>query len=91
MSSDENSRQSAYEKALAVKRVHQDTLLAKANVVGVGIGLRQQGGERGGDVALIVMVKSKVPEDELAPEDIVPEEIDGVPVEVQEVGDIRAQ
>jgi hypothetical protein len=37
------------------------------------------------------MVKSKVPEDELAPEDIVPEEIDGVPVEVQEVGDIRAQ
>jgi hypothetical protein len=91
MSSGENSRQSAYEKALAVKRVHQDALLAKANVVGVGIGLRQRGGEHSGDVALIVMVKNKVPEDELAPEDIVPEEIDGVPVEVQEVGDIRAQ
>ena len=74
----------------AVKRQHEKDLLRKANVVGVGVGIRQRGGVRTGDLALVVMVRKKVAEDQLAPADRIPPEIDGVPVDVQEVGAIRA-
>ena len=74
-----------------VKRAHEAELLAKANVVGVGVGLRSQGGELGREVAIVVMVTRKVPYKQLAPEDILPGEIEGIPVDVQEVGEIKAQ
>ena len=64
--------------------------MSKANVVGVGVGLRRRAGALTDDVALVVMVSRKVPNAQLAPEDIVPREIDGVPVDVQEVGEIGA-
>ena len=48
--------QAAYEKAQAVKRVHEVELMGKANVVGVGVGLRQRGGVQTREVALVVMV-----------------------------------
>ncbi len=73
----------------AVKAAHEGELLHKANVVGVGIGLRQRGGEYTGELALVVSVTHKVPLEELAPEDRIPGEIDGVPVDVQEVGTLR--
>ncbi len=79
-----------YEKAEAVKRVHEVELMGKANVVGVGVGLRQRGGMRTGEVALVVMVRQKVPRAQLAPADVIPTEIEGVPVDVQEVGEIVA-
>ncbi len=75
----------------AVKRQHEKALLRKANVVGVGVGVREQGGVRTNDLALVVMVRKKVPADQLAPADRIPSEIDGAPVDVQEVGTIRAQ
>ena len=83
-------RQAALERAQAVRRAHEHELLAKANVVGVGVGLLQKGGIRTGAVALVVMVKQKLPQAQLAPGDVIPAEIDGVPVDVQEVGRIRA-
>jgi hypothetical protein len=64
--------------------------MRKANVVGVGVGLRSRGGERTGEVALVVMVTHKVARAQLAPEDVIPSQIEGVPVDVQEVGEIRA-
>lgn len=87
----EGDREAAYERVRAVKRAHEDELMAKANVVGVGIGLRQQGGVRTNDVALVVMVTHKVPASQLDPEDVIPAEVEGVPVDVQAVGEIRAQ
>jgi hypothetical protein len=83
--------QSAYEKARAVKLAYEDELMTKTNVVGVGVGLRQEGGESKRTVALVVMVTHKVPKAQLAPKDIIPSEIDGVPVDVQAVGTIKAQ
>ena len=77
-------------RAEAVKRAHEDELLARANVVGVGIGLRRRSGVDTDQVAVIVLVTHKVPRSQLAPKDIIPSEIEGVPVDVQEVGDIRA-
>lgn len=82
---------SPYEQAMSVKRAHQDELMRKANVVGVGVGLRQQGGALTDAVVLVVMVKRKVPREQLAAADVIPAEIDGVPVDVQEVGEIEAQ
>jgi len=76
--------------ALRVKQTHEDELLSKANVLGVGVGLRERGGRRGEQVALVVLVRRKLPAVELAPKDVIPREIDGVPVDVQEVGDVRA-
>jgi hypothetical protein len=89
--SNEVDRQTAIEKAQAVKRAHEAELMAIPNVVGVGIGFRQKGGVRSDEVALVVMVTQKLAPSLLAPKDSIPLVIDGVPVDVQEVGVIRAQ
>lgn len=78
------------EEIRKVKAAYERELMSKPNVVGLGIGYRQRGGLRTDDMALVVMVEKKVPAAQLAPEDIIPAEIDGVPVDVQEVGKIRA-
>jgi len=39
----------------------------------------------------VVMVSHKIPPELLAPEERIPAEIDGVPVDVQEVGQIYSQ
>ncbi len=74
----------------AVKSAHEAELMRKANVVGVGIGLRQRNGRYTGELALVVSVTHKVPLEELDPWDVIPQEIDGVPVDVQAVGTLRA-
>ena len=74
-----------------VKRAYENMLLGLPNVVGVGIGLRQQGGVRKDTPALVVMVTHKLPPSSLAQQEVIPAEIEGVPVDVQEVGEIRAQ
>ena len=90
MSQAEGDDASLIEQASAVKKAHQTELLSKANVVGVGIGYRTIGGQRTDDIALVVMVSKKVPSMELSPQDVLPNEIDGIPVDVQEVGTITA-
>jgi hypothetical protein len=78
----------ALEHARAVSRANADRLLAMANVVGVGVGYR--GGARQ-EVALVVMVNQKLPRTQLREEDLLPQEIEGIPVEVRVVGELRAQ
>ena len=73
-------------RASAVQAAHAEALMQKANVVGVAIGLRQRRGEYTDEVALVVMVNQKLPKAQLAPEDIIPDMLDGVPVDVQETG-----
>lgn len=87
----ENESASAAQRASAVKQAYQDELLSKANVVGVGVGFRTVGGQRTDDIALVVMVTQKLPRAQLDPRDILPREIEGIPVDVQEVGRISAQ
>ncbi len=76
---------------MRVKRAHEKALLTKANVVGVGVGYRVAGGRRTETIALVVMVRRKVPASRLSAEDVIPAELEGVPVDVQEVGEISAQ
>jgi hypothetical protein len=77
-------------RAVRVKQAHEQALMAKANVLGVGVGIRERAGARGEQVAVVVLVRRKVPVSQLAPQDRIPAEIDGVPVDVQEVGQVRA-
>lgn len=70
----------------AVKAAYEKELLRKANVVGVGIGFRQQAGKLTGELAIIVSVTHKVPPEDLDPQDRIPSEIEGVPVDVQAIG-----
>jgi hypothetical protein len=79
------------QRAAAVRQRYERELLSKANVVGVGTGRRRRGGQPTEDVAVVVMVDKKVPREQLAPKDVIPAQIEGVPVDVQEVGQLRAQ
>jgi hypothetical protein len=82
---------SAFQHAVQVKDRYEQALLGKGNVIGVGVGIRRREGVYTGEVALIVMVSKKLPRVEVPPEDLLPDEIEGVPVDIQEVGEIDAQ
>jgi hypothetical protein len=78
------------ERLRAIKSAHEADLMRKANVVGVGIGLRQIGEKLTGEPAIVVSVTVKMPVSQLASGDVIPRELDGVPVDVQAVGKLRA-
>ena len=73
-----------------VKSLHQDALLAKANVVGLGTGYRRQGKQKTSELCLIALVRRKVPKAGLKSADLVPEDVEGIGTDVMEVGDLRA-
>lgn len=79
-----------YEKVKQIKDRYTDQLMKKANVVGVGIGLAMKNGVRTDELSLVVMVRQKVSWKKLDEDDIIPQEIEGVKVDVQQVGDLRA-
>jgi len=74
----------------AVKAAYEQELMQKPNVVGVGIGMRRRGGRSTGELSIVVSVTRKVPPEKLLPQDVIPRELEGVPVDVQEVGLLRA-
>jgi hypothetical protein len=63
---------------------HEDELLARANVVAVGVG------ERNGKEVIKVLVEKKQSRSELKPEDLIPELIEGFETDVEEVGRLEA-
>ena len=78
------------ERLQEIKATYEADLLSKANVVGVGIGLRWRAGELTHEPAIVVSVTHKVARSELHPEDVIPHELEGIPVDVQAVGVLRA-
>ena len=78
----------ALERAREISRAHSDSLLAKPNVVAVGLGYLEGSTS---DLTLVVMVEQKVPLSALAEDEIVPSEIDGLLVQVRVVGEVSAQ
>jgi hypothetical protein len=70
---------------------HEAELMRYPNVVGVADGIATRGGESTGEQCIVVYVSTKVPVGELAAEAVLPREIDGVRVDVVEVGRIEAQ
>ena len=78
------------EEIRAVKDRHEEDLLKKKNVVGLGIGYKEVGCEKTKQLSLVVMVRKKEAPSQLEAKDLVPSEIEGVPVDVKEVGEIVA-
>jgi len=76
---------------LNIKSRYESELLRKPNVVGVGVGLRRCKGRLTDQPAIVVSVSQKQPREELAPDEMIPNELDGMPVDVQAVGRLRAQ
>lgn len=68
----------------------REELHARANVVATGIGYKVRSGVRTGKLAIVCSVVEKVPVAELAPSDLVPPEVHGVPTDVVATGPFRA-
>ncbi len=85
------SQEKQIARARAVKAKYEADPMARPGVVGVGIGLRQRGGELINEVCIVVMVRRKVPRALLDEEERLPHALEGVPLDVQEVGEIEAQ
>ncbi|MEU3918697.1 hypothetical protein ACFYW6_08535 [Streptomyces sp. NPDC002659] len=69
------------------RELHESRLMRLANVTGVGTGRDEHSGV---DV-IVVFVTRKVPRDRLRAEDVVPAQLEGVPVRVLAIGDVTAQ
>lgn len=81
----------ATNRIMEIMQAHKGELLAKPNVVGVAVGFRQVNGESTDTLALVVMVDHKIPQNILTPEQQIPTTIEGIPIDVQEIGEISAQ
>lgn len=68
---------------------HMDELMGKANVVGVAIGYIERSNQPP-QLGIVVMVTHKVAAEALAPQDLIPAELEGVPVDVRETGAFTA-
>lgn len=68
----------------AVLRRYEDELMAFPNVNAVGLG------EKSGRPVIKVMVVKKVPEDSLKPDQVLPKELEGFMLDVEEIGEIAA-
>lgn len=74
-----------------VLRAHRAQLMAAPNVVGVGVGYRQACGIRTDTMSIVVLVSRKLPAEQLLPGALLPTELGGFPVDVQEVGELSIQ
>lgn len=70
-------------------KIHARDLLARPNIVGLGIGYKQVQGEETDKLSVITMVAEKRPVAALAPGELIPPQIKSVPTDVVEVGILR--
>ena len=75
----------------AIRQRHEQELLAKRNVVGVGIGFKETAGRKTDRMSIVVLVDRKMPVSSLDAADAIPPEIEGIPTDVKAVGRIEAQ
>jgi hypothetical protein len=71
---------------IQAQALHQETLLARSNVVGVAVGRKNLTG----DLALVTLVQQKMPLSALSADELIPKRLDGVLTDVIEVGYLRA-
>lgn len=77
-------------RAAEAQQKYTDRLLSYPGVVGIAVGYVTQNQQRTPEIGLIVMVDHKLPEAQLTPEETIPHELDGVRVDVQEMGTFTA-
>jgi hypothetical protein len=74
-----------YTRVRSVMRTAEGRLLLLPGVHAIGVGPKTVGGQRTDEPSIIVFLVKKKPQSELAPEDVVPAEIDGVKTDVIEM------
>lgn len=74
------------QRASEVQAKYADILMSKPHVVGLGVGYAQKDGQTTPEVAIVVMVDEKLPRAQLAYEDLIPSQLDGIRVDVQQTG-----
>lgn len=82
---------SFFNQLIEAQRRFQLELLAKANVVGVGIGYKTDNGVQTDQLAIVALVDQKKPDIALRESDRIPPELQGIKTDVVEVGTVRAQ
>ncbi|MCU0496366.1 MAG: S1 family peptidase [Anaerolineae bacterium] len=75
---------------LQAQAANEAQLLAKQNVIGVAVGYKESGGVVTDELAVIALVEEKKPVAQLAPDELVPKQVNGVRTDVYEVGKLRA-
>lgn len=89
---DDDKMQLTPEEANRLEKPHQKAVemlmnpKPKANVVGVGIGIKFTNGVPTGEPSLLILVSKKIPEEKLGKSDIIPIFIDSVPTDVVDIG-----
>jgi hypothetical protein len=76
----------AWDGIRAAKSVYEAALLARANVVGVGVGRKIVGGRETDEPCIVVFVERKIPATDLRRRDLVPGELEGIRTDVVESG-----
>ena len=84
MSDDTAKENPILQKAREVKSKIASQLMANPNVTGVGVGYKSVNGKRTEDVCIRIYVSKKRPKQELRPEEVLPESVEGIPVDVIE-------
>jgi len=79
-----------FEAVSKAKALHEAFLFSRPNVVGVGSGFRTVHARRTDEPCVIAMVERKMPRAALAPDSIIPAELDGIPTDVVQVGRLSA-
>ncbi|MFN8374452.1 MAG: hypothetical protein U0694_16440, partial [Anaerolineae bacterium] len=65
-------------------------LLAKSNVVGVAVGLKESNGVLTNEIAIVALVEQKKPLAALSQSDMIPKNLDGFRTDVFEIGQVLA-
>lgn len=77
-------------KIAQIQAQHEAELLKYPNVVGVAPGIQTKAGKPTGEPCIVVYVSKKLPKSKLAKGAILPDELDGIPVDVVEIGKVEA-
>lgn len=78
------------EEVKKVREKHEASLMKREGVVGCAAGYKQVGGKKTDELCVVCFVVQKKPEEELRKQDVIPKNIEGVPTDVVESGEIRA-
>lgn len=72
-----------------IRTRYETKLLRYPNVVGVAEGIRTRQGKPTGEPCVVVYVERKIARTELEPGEILPSDIEGIPVDVVEIGKVE--
>ncbi|MDO8748143.1 MAG: hypothetical protein Q7J72_03380 [Candidatus Omnitrophota bacterium] len=74
-----------------VKEQYEEELLLNPNVVGVGIGTKIIKGISTQRQCIKIYVRKKIPKSKLKKNELIPQKLNGIETDVEEVGRLKAQ